>query len=77
MSGLPTVDEDFCPFADCGFQKPTRIFGSVNVTQLQDKGMAQREAQGLAKGARYARRPKGALREGGGERWQKVHTTEE
>jgi hypothetical protein len=34
VEGLPFVDIDYCRFEDCGYQKPTRFFGSAHVLEL-------------------------------------------
>ena len=34
MEGIPYVDVDYCQFVNWGYQKPTRIWGSVDVGQL-------------------------------------------
>ena len=35
MEGIPYVDVDYCQFADWGYQKPTRIWGSDHVKALE------------------------------------------
>ena len=37
MKGLPFIDVDYCMFSDWGYQKPTRIWGSSNLTKLGDQ----------------------------------------
>ena len=34
MRGYPQVDVDYCQFEECGFQKPTRFFGSKHLEGL-------------------------------------------
>ena len=34
VSGLPFIDVDYCQFADWGYQKPTRIWGSESLLSL-------------------------------------------
>ena len=34
VEGLAYIDVDYCQFVECGFQKPTRIFGGLNVCGL-------------------------------------------
>ena len=33
MQGIPYVDVDYCQFSNWGYQKPTRIWGSIELTQ--------------------------------------------
>ena len=35
VKGPPFVDVDYCRFEDCGYQKPTRFFGSGHVRTLE------------------------------------------
>ena len=35
MCGVPFVDVDYCRFTNCGFQKPTRIFGCPQLGALE------------------------------------------
>ena len=34
VEGLPYVDVDYCQFVQCGYQKPTRFYGSAHITKL-------------------------------------------
>lgn len=34
VEGLPYLDIDYCRFEQCGYQKPTRFFGSEHLTKL-------------------------------------------
>jgi hypothetical protein len=36
MTGIPFIDVDYCQFSDWGYQKPTRIWGSVNAGWHKD-----------------------------------------
>ena len=37
MQGIPYIDVDYCQFSNWGYQKPTRIWGSDNITVLPNK----------------------------------------
>ena len=47
MEGLPYVDVDYCRFEDCGYQKPTRFYGSNHVLELDSKFCDGRACPGL------------------------------
>ena len=47
MMGFPFVDCDFCQFVDCGFQKPTRFFGSAHLALLSPKLCDGKTCSGL------------------------------
>ena len=34
MEGIPFIDVDYCQFADYGYQKPTRLWGSESLLRL-------------------------------------------
>ena len=54
VEGLPFVDVDYCRFEDCGYQKPTRFFGSDHVLGLDPYRCDGRQCPGLV----WKRQPK-------------------
>lgn len=47
MARYPRVDVDYCQFEDCGFQKPTRFFGSAHLKHLSPVKCDQCTCKGL------------------------------
>ena len=37
MKGIPYVDVDYCQFAPWGYKKPTRVWGDISISQVQNK----------------------------------------
>jgi hypothetical protein len=60
MKGLPYVDVDYCQFAEWGYQKPTRIWGSPDIGWLDHRKCDGKTCPNLAQGgpvrAGYPRR---------------------
>ena len=50
VSGIPFIDVDYCQFAEWGYQKPTRIWGSDNIQSLGNKVCDGRTCSQLVQG---------------------------
>ena len=37
MKGIPSIDVDYCQYAEWGYRKPTRIWGSPDILQVQGR----------------------------------------
>jgi hypothetical protein len=69
IEDLPFVDTDYCRFEDCGYQKPTRFYGSEHLADLKPMLCDRKNCPGLMRD-KYTR--PGALR---AHRWHKGGTT--
>ena len=49
VDNLPYVDVDYCYFEDCGYQKPTRFYGSDHVLQLDSVFCDKHACPGLVR----------------------------
>ena len=49
IEDLPYVDVDYCRFEDCGYQKPTRFYGSEHLLELSPMLCDRRNCPGLVR----------------------------
>ena len=54
IQGLQFVDVNYCRFEDCGYQKPTRFYGSQHVEELQGVFCDRRACPGLVRNKPWA-----------------------
>ena len=55
------IDVDYCQFTDWGYQKPTRIWGSENLTNLPNKICDGKNCPNLIQGKGFKKRHKEQL----------------
>lgn len=53
MFDLFYIDVDYCQFAECGFQIPTRVFGSHNIARIQDSRCNPGSYQTILRGTQH------------------------
>ena len=58
---LPYIDFDYCQFSDWGYQKPTRFWGSDNLTRLTSKVCDGKNCPNLLPGKKRHRQQLGGL----------------
>ena len=55
VENLPYTDHDYCQYAEWGYQKPTRFWGSEHIRSLQKKVCDGRTCTNLCEGKRRRR----------------------
>jgi hypothetical protein len=61
VKGLPFVDVDYCQFVECGFQKPTRIYGGSRIKDLRSVICNRKTCSNILEGRKH-KRPLGGPR---------------